>query len=103
MATHTTPHSLPGELNNDTDLFVKQIPDDLRRAASRLQFSPTYVVVGVYRLFTDKNLFVPAWEKCQHGLVRGASIALVWVSLDTCFPSLICRWHVYSYVLPIRP
>ncbi|KAK7033354.1 hypothetical protein R3P38DRAFT_792453 [Favolaschia claudopus] len=60
---------------------ANQIPQSLARATSRLQFPPSYVVVGVYRLFTDKNLYVPAWQKCQHGTTRGAVVALIWTFL----------------------
>ncbi|KAF8220708.1 hypothetical protein L208DRAFT_1426825 [Tricholoma matsutake] len=27
---------------------------------------PTYVLVGMYRLFMDESLYVPAWKKCKH-------------------------------------
>lgn len=81
MASDSNQPSLPGELSQDElDVYTDQVPENLRRATSRLQFSPTYVVVGVYRLLTDKKLYVPAWEKCQHGLIRGATIAMLWVS-----------------------
>ncbi|KAJ7496857.1 hypothetical protein FB451DRAFT_1456743 [Mycena latifolia] len=66
-------------------LFVAEpahkIPPSLIRATSRLQFPPSYVLVGVYRLFTDKLLYVPAWQKCQHGVQRGAVVGLVWAFL----------------------
>ncbi|KAJ7503046.1 hypothetical protein B0H11DRAFT_1987586 [Mycena galericulata] len=54
------------------------VPPSLVRATSRLQFPPTYVIVGVYRLFSDKHLYVPAWQKCQHGVQRGAIVGLIW-------------------------
>ncbi|KAF7321811.1 hypothetical protein MKEN_00702900 [Mycena kentingensis (nom. inval.)] len=57
------------------------IPPSLIRANSRLQFPPSYVVVGVYRLCTDKLLYVPAWAKCKHGVQRGAVVGLVWAAL----------------------
>lgn len=60
--------------------YTEDVPAPLRRATSRLQFPPSYVVVGFYRLVTDRNLYVPAWQKCKHGFVRGATVALVWVS-----------------------
>ncbi|KAF5373597.1 hypothetical protein D9758_000886 [Tetrapyrgos nigripes] len=56
----------------------EQVPDNLVRATHRLQFPPSYVVVGVYRLFTDKALFVPAWQKCKNGTIRGTVVGLVW-------------------------
>ncbi|KAJ6631553.1 hypothetical protein B0H10DRAFT_1772935 [Mycena sp. CBHHK59/15] len=66
-------------------LFIREpayeVPSSLVRATSRLQFPPSYVIVGVYRLFTDKHLFVPAWQKCKHGAQRGAVVGLVWTFL----------------------
>jgi hypothetical protein len=67
--SHLHPH--PAKLEN--------IPAHLTRATLRLQYPPTYVIVGVYRLFTDKALFVPAWKKCKHGVIRGAALGIVWV------------------------
>ncbi|KAL1950365.1 hypothetical protein VTO73DRAFT_5489 [Trametes versicolor] len=58
--------------------YTEDVPAPLGRATSRLQFPPSYVVVGFYRLVTDRNLYVPAWQKCKHGFVRGATVALVW-------------------------
>ncbi|PCH34360.1 hypothetical protein WOLCODRAFT_135669 [Wolfiporia cocos MD-104 SS10] len=73
------PASVPGELGADAPRpYTQNVPDNLRRANARLQFPPSYVVVGVYRLATDKSLSVPAWKKCQHGVVRGIGIGLVW-------------------------
>jgi len=50
-------------------------------AALRLDFSPSYILVGVYRLSTDASLRVPVWQKCKHGFVRGLLVGLVWVSV----------------------
>ncbi|KAI6140003.1 hypothetical protein BKA82DRAFT_4220261 [Pisolithus tinctorius] len=60
----------------DTD-----VPDNLQHATLRLNFPPSYVIVGVYRLFTDKSLYKPAWDKCKHGVRRGAIVGFIW----TCF------------------
>ncbi|KAF9458785.1 hypothetical protein BDZ94DRAFT_1200543 [Collybia nuda] len=57
------------------------VPAHLSRATLRLQFPPTYVVVGVYRLFMDKTLWVPAWEKCKHATQRGALVGATWAVL----------------------
>jgi hypothetical protein len=57
------------------------VPQSLSRATQRLEFSPSYVLVGVYRLCTDKNLRKPAWDKCRHGVARGAVVGLVWAVL----------------------
>ena len=32
-------------------------PPELERAARLLQFPPSYVIVGIYRLVTDKSLY----------------------------------------------
>jgi hypothetical protein len=47
--------------------------------AARLTFPPSYVLVGVYRLFSDGSLFTPIWDKCRHGVRRGGIAALIWV------------------------
>ncbi|KAF9647003.1 hypothetical protein BDM02DRAFT_3156338 [Thelephora ganbajun] len=44
----------------------------------RLDFSPSYILVGVYRLSTDASIRVPVWTKCRHGFVRGALVGFVW-------------------------
>lgn len=49
----------------------------------RLGFSPSYILVGVYRLSTDPLLRVPVWKKCKHGFIRGLVAGLVWVSVQT--------------------
>jgi hypothetical protein len=63
-------------------LFEKKTPEhlppNLARAALRMGFSPSYVLVGVYRLFTDKNLYGPAWDKCKHATSRGAIVGGIW-------------------------
>ncbi|KAJ7287149.1 hypothetical protein C8J57DRAFT_578108 [Mycena rebaudengoi] len=60
------------------DETARKVPPSLVRATSRLQFPPSYVIVGIYRLFTDKLLYAPAWEKCKHGVQRGATVGLFW-------------------------
>jgi hypothetical protein len=60
------------------DSEVEHLPPNLARAALRLGFSPSYVLVGVYRLFTDKNLYGPAWDKCKHATRRGAIVGGIW-------------------------
>lgn len=59
------------------------VPENLHRATLRLEFPPSYVLVGVYRLCADKNLRKAAWDKCKHGFVRGAVVGLVWVCFET--------------------
>jgi hypothetical protein len=55
------------------------IPDSLQSATRRLSFPPSYVVVGVYRLLSDKALFSPVWQGCRSGFLRSAAIGGVWV------------------------
>jgi hypothetical protein len=57
---------------------AEHVPPNLARAALRLEFPPSYVFVGVYRLFTDKNLYGPAWDKCKHATRRGAIVGSIW-------------------------
>jgi len=55
------------------------VPSTLERATLRLEFPPIYVVVGVYRLITDKSLYIPIWNKWKHGIARGAAVGAGWV------------------------
>ncbi|KAI9566343.1 hypothetical protein HD554DRAFT_2025659 [Boletus coccyginus] len=57
------------------------VPANLQRATFRLHFPPSYVVVGVYRLCTDRLLYKPAWDKCKHGVQRGLVVGFVWTCL----------------------
>ncbi|GLB43805.1 hypothetical protein LshimejAT787_1403170 [Lyophyllum shimeji] len=66
----------PGEKH-----LLENVPPTLVHATLRLQFPPTYVIVGVYRLFTDKLLYVPAWDKCRHATRRGAIVGAIWAAL----------------------
>lgn len=60
------------------------VPTQLARAARRLKFPPSYVVVGAYRLLSDQTLLKPSWDKCKHAARRGAIVGAIWVrtSLD---------------------
>ena len=74
---------MSAELTSD-DNKVVYVPErnDARSKAirdERLDFPPIYVAVGIYRLFTDKNLYIPVWDKCRHGFIRGAIVGLGWV------------------------
>ncbi|KIM38279.1 hypothetical protein M413DRAFT_249073 [Hebeloma cylindrosporum] len=60
---------------------LENVPPPLRRATLRMEFPPSYVLLGVYRLFTDKALYKPAWDKCKHGTRRGAIVGAVWAFL----------------------
>jgi len=57
---------------------TEYLPPNLARAALRMEFPPSYVFVGIYRLFTDKNLYKPAWDKCKHATRRGAIVGGIW-------------------------
>jgi hypothetical protein len=63
-----------------SSLNERQYDDYPARASRRLKYPPSYVVVGVYRLVTDKALFVPVWDKCRDGFLRGTVVGFVWVS-----------------------
>ncbi|KAJ3513073.1 hypothetical protein NLJ89_g3151 [Agrocybe chaxingu] len=57
------------------------VPKSLTRATLRMEFPPSYVLVGVYRLFTDPLLYKPAWDKCKHATRRGAIVGAIWAFL----------------------
>ncbi|CED84787.1 hypothetical protein [Phaffia rhodozyma] len=48
----------------------------------RLSFSPTYSVVGIYRLLTDSRLQHAVWSKTKHGTIRGLLVGGFWVFLS---------------------
>jgi len=81
------PASLP-DLNVQIAKVVPHDDDAIAIARSRrvredrLAFPPIYVVVGAYRLATDPLLRVPAWKKCQNGVVRGAVVGLGWAAVS---------------------
>ena len=56
-----------------------EIPNSLQSATQRLGFPPSYVVVGIYRLLSDKALFSPVWQRCRSGFLRSAAVGIVWV------------------------
>jgi len=64
---------------------------------SRLQFSPSYAIVGVYRLITDPYLYRPIWAKVQHGTQRGLIVGFAWVSLFLTLRNSRSLW--FSFVL----
>ena len=74
----TEPEKIPA-----TDSLVRSSSEAIDRSAAlrneRLEFPPIYVVVGVYRTLSDKNIFIPAWDKCKHALLRGAVVGVGWV------------------------
>jgi len=43
-----------------------------------LLFTPSYTVVGIYRLLTDPPLRKMVWDKIRHGVRRGAIVGAVW-------------------------
>jgi hypothetical protein len=55
------------------------VPNSLQRATLRLNFPPSYVVVGAYRLLSDKALIIPIWRKCRNGFLKGAAVGCAWV------------------------
>ncbi|KAG8946346.1 hypothetical protein FRC04_011892 [Tulasnella sp. 424] len=80
-----------------------------------LKFTPAYCIVGIYRLITDKNVRKPVWDKCKHGLVRGAAVAGVWTFftysiqhtivkywlLKTPRFSSMSEYTIYGYTIPL--
>ncbi|KAG2138073.1 uncharacterized protein EDB93DRAFT_1165941 [Suillus bovinus] len=56
-----------------------EVPPELHRAMLRLNFPSSYVVVGAYRLFTDRSLYGPAWDKCRNGARRGLICGFAWI------------------------
>ncbi|KAF8996704.1 hypothetical protein BDQ17DRAFT_1544631 [Cyathus striatus] len=82
MSTNT-PETLDALFKPETPTHVHniQIPPELRRATLRMEFSPSYVIVGVYRLCADRLIYGPAWEKCKHGTRRGLVVGAVWAVL----------------------
>ncbi|KAF9448787.1 hypothetical protein P691DRAFT_668783 [Macrolepiota fuliginosa MF-IS2] len=59
----------------------KPVSLQLSGATLRLEFSPSYVVVGAYRLITDETLLKPTWDKCKHATRRGGTVGLIWAFL----------------------
>ncbi|PPQ76580.1 hypothetical protein CVT26_012820 [Gymnopilus dilepis] len=60
---------------------TEHVPATLKRATLRMEFPPSYALVGVYRLCTDKQLYKPAWDKCKHATQRGAVVGAIWAFL----------------------
>ncbi|EIW87449.1 hypothetical protein CONPUDRAFT_116711 [Coniophora puteana RWD-64-598 SS2] len=71
---------IPGEYGEKAS-NLENVPPTLQRAIMRLDFPPSYVGVGIYRLCTDRALRVAAWDKCKHGARRGALVGFVWTCL----------------------
>jgi len=65
-------------------------------APFRLEFSPSYILVGVYRLSTDPSIRVPVWQKCKHGFVRGMLVGCAWVSAITSAQSAASPHHALA-------
>ncbi|KAF8887116.1 hypothetical protein BD779DRAFT_1441132 [Infundibulicybe gibba] len=68
----------PGAQNALFDNSQEHVPSHLARANFRLEFPPSYAIVGVYRFCTDKLLYVPAWDKCRHATRRGVIVGVIW-------------------------
>ncbi|KAG8923327.1 hypothetical protein FRC01_012888 [Tulasnella sp. 417] len=80
-----------------------------------LKFTPAYCIVGIYRLITDGNVRRPVWDKCKHGVVRGAAVAGVWTFftygiqhafvkywlLKTPRFSTMTEYTLYGYTIPL--
>jgi len=71
-------------------------------APFRLEFSPSYILVGVYRLSTDSSIRVPVWKKCKHGFIRGILVGFAWVSATTAAQPTTSPHRVLPGVLHVR-
>ncbi|KAJ9105463.1 hypothetical protein QFC21_001834 [Naganishia friedmannii] len=60
-----------------------------------LYFPPYYVVVGIYRLFTDQHLRTAVWDKVKHATVRGVAVAAVYVAATYSAQ----RWFVQNFLM----
>ncbi|KAG7544383.1 hypothetical protein FFLO_03262 [Filobasidium floriforme] len=60
-----------------------------------LAFPPYYVVVGVYRLFTDDKLRPAVWAKVKHATLRGLVVAGVYVAATW----KIQKWFVENFLM----
>ena len=88
MSITTSPEAQDALFEKKTE---EHLPPNLARAALRLEFPPSYVLVGVYRLLTDKNLYGPAWDKCKHGTRRGAIVGGIWARFHL-FRTTVNSW-----------
>ncbi|KAH9942955.1 hypothetical protein B0H21DRAFT_779787 [Amylocystis lapponica] len=71
----SAPAPIPGDFGPaEPIILTEEVPDGLRRASARLQFSPSYT------LYRQASLH-PAWKKCKHGIVRGLTVGLTWATL----------------------
>jgi hypothetical protein len=90
LHAHQQGDDLPGSFSPDLiPSNVNPVPPELERAVRRLQFPPSYVIVGIYRLVTDKSLSRPAWDKCKHGTQRGLTVGFAWVCAVFVFHSCL--------------
>ncbi|EIM83213.1 uncharacterized protein STEHIDRAFT_148816 [Stereum hirsutum FP-91666 SS1] len=69
---------LVSRIEKSSTIPIDHVPPQLERATMRLEFPPSYVVVGAYRLISDGSLRGPIWNKCKHGVVRGGAVGLGW-------------------------
>ena len=47
-----------------------------------LQLTPAYVIVGAYRLATDKSLRQPIWVRVRKALIRGLIVAAIFSTIS---------------------
>jgi hypothetical protein len=77
----------------------ENVPQQLERAYARLLFPPSYVIVGAYRLLTDRTLLGPAWTKCRNGVRRGLLVGFVWSCVTFGVQRKIVEVFYMKYVL----
>lgn len=63
-----------------------------------LKFSPSYVLVGAYRFLTDKNLYLPFWNRSKTTIKRTTLISIPLLIIS--YP--ITRFYV-TFILARSP
>ncbi|KAA1477990.1 hypothetical protein DENSPDRAFT_845180 [Dentipellis sp. KUC8613] len=86
---------IPGKFSSPEPVPTPAVPATLERATLRLNFPPSYVVVGAYRMLTDKTLFVPVWKKCKHAFLRGIAVGAGWAVVSF----KLQRWFVRLFMM----
>ncbi|KAG5651575.1 hypothetical protein H0H81_008158 [Sphagnurus paluster] len=71
--------------------------DELKHAKPKLYhirasfICATYVGIGVYRFFTDEQLYDPAWQERRNGKMRGLSFGAYWLGSAGCHSDICYR------------
>ncbi|KAK2462459.1 hypothetical protein APHAL10511_005429 [Amanita phalloides] len=81
MSTAESQDALFHEDSSPNTSHLHHVPLELSRASLRLRNPPSYVFVGIYRLCTDRNLYVQVWDKCRHATRRGLVVGAIWTAV----------------------